>query len=378
MRGMRPDSDPHPAVRFVMSRPPNVQNGPGFFDDIEEPDRPTSGYRLIVEADGGSRGNPGPAAYGALVRDAQTSKVLAAEGLPIRRATNNVAEYRGLIAGLEMARELDPTAPLEVRMDSKLVIEQMTGRWKVKARRHEAARPRGGAASAGESDLDLGAAGTQQGRRHFGQSRVGWRSGPTEVRGRPVRLSLMARSARCVSCLAAALFVVARGRKNVSARSSSQRRRAKRDGRLIKAARLSCGHARPQARPATRRARGAGNGLSSYSSNRRSAVGVSCRRRGCRAAGRRRTSPDLDRTDLELITIDPAGSRDLDQALHIARGQRGEFVISYAIADVAAFVRPGDPIDLEAHRRGTTLYAPDCRTPLHPPVLSEGGQLAAE
>ena len=47
-------------------------------------------------------------------------------------------------------------------------------------------------------------------------------------------------------------------------------------------------------------------------------------------------------------------------------------MISYAIADVAAFVRPGDPIDLEAHRRGTTLYAPDCRAPLHPPVLSEG------
>jgi exoribonuclease R len=73
-----------------------------------------------------------------------------------------------------------------------------------------------------------------------------------------------------------------------------------------------------------------------------------------------------------LITIDPAGSRDLDQALHIARGPSGEFVISYAIADVAAFVRPGDPIDLEAQRRGTTLYAPDQRTPLHPAVLSEG------
>jgi probable phosphoglycerate mutase len=57
---------------------------------------------------------------------------LAAEGLPIGRATNNVAEYRGLIAGLEMARELDPTAALEVRMDSRLVIEQMAGRWKVK------------------------------------------------------------------------------------------------------------------------------------------------------------------------------------------------------------------------------------------------------
>ena len=55
-----------------------------------------------------------------------------AEGLPIGRATNNVAEYRGLIAGLEMARELDPRAALEVRMDSKLVIEQMAGRWKIK------------------------------------------------------------------------------------------------------------------------------------------------------------------------------------------------------------------------------------------------------
>jgi exoribonuclease R len=82
--------------------------------------------------------------------------------------------------------------------------------------------------------------------------------------------------------------------------------------------------------------------------------------------------PDLDRTDLELITIDPAGSRDLDQALHISRGPSGEFVVSYAIADLAAFVRAGDPVDREAHRRGTTLYAPDHRTPLHPSVLSEG------
>jgi exoribonuclease R len=80
--------------------------------------------------------------------------------------------------------------------------------------------------------------------------------------------------------------------------------------------------------------------------------------------------PDLDRTDLELITIDPAGSRDLDQAMNIAHDGTG-FVISYAIADVAAFVRPGDPVDLEARRRGVTFYAPDRRTPLHPPVLSE-------
>ena len=112
--------------------PVGTQGGPGLFDEFEDPEQPRSGRRLIVEADGGSRGNPGPAAYGALVRDARTTKVLATEGLPIGRATNNVAEYRGLIAGLEMARELDPTAALDVRMDSKLVIEQMAGRWKVK------------------------------------------------------------------------------------------------------------------------------------------------------------------------------------------------------------------------------------------------------
>jgi len=106
--------------------------GPGLFDDMANSGAPSSDYRLIVEADGGARGNPGPAAYGAVVRDAKTSKVLAAEGLPIGHATNNVAEYRGLIAGLEMVRELDPGAAVEVRMDSKLVIEQMAGRWKVK------------------------------------------------------------------------------------------------------------------------------------------------------------------------------------------------------------------------------------------------------
>ena len=81
--------------------------------------------------------------------------------------------------------------------------------------------------------------------------------------------------------------------------------------------------------------------------------------------------PDLDRTDLELVTIDPPGSRDLDQALHVARAGDG-FVVSYAIADVAACVTAGDATDFEAHRRGMTLYAPDHRTPLHPPELSEG------
>jgi exoribonuclease R len=80
--------------------------------------------------------------------------------------------------------------------------------------------------------------------------------------------------------------------------------------------------------------------------------------------------PDLDRTDIAFVTIDPPGSRDLDQALHIARTDQG-FVISYAIADVAAFVTAEDPVDVEARRRGLTLYAPDRRTPLHPTALSE-------
>jgi broad specificity phosphatase PhoE/ribonuclease HI len=87
---------------------------------------------VIVEADGGSRGNPGPASYGALVRDPATGEVIAQAGVTIGIATNNVAEYSGLIAGLELAREYAPDASIEVRMDSKLVIEQMAGRWKIK------------------------------------------------------------------------------------------------------------------------------------------------------------------------------------------------------------------------------------------------------
>lgn len=80
--------------------------------------------------------------------------------------------------------------------------------------------------------------------------------------------------------------------------------------------------------------------------------------------------PDLDRTDLELVTIDPPSARDLDQALHVERAGTG-YVVHYAIADVAAFVTPGDPVDVEAHRRGETLYGADSKIPLHPRVISE-------
>ncbi|MCZ7436174.1 bifunctional RNase H/acid phosphatase [Micromonospora sp. WMMC241] len=92
---------------------------------------------VVIEADGGSRGNPGPAGYGAVVRDPGTGEVLAERSESIGTTTNNVAEYRGLIAGLEAAAELG-AAEVEARMDSKLVVEQMCGRWQIK---HPGLRP---------------------------------------------------------------------------------------------------------------------------------------------------------------------------------------------------------------------------------------------
>ncbi|WP_170312868.1 bifunctional RNase H/acid phosphatase [Prescottella subtropica] len=87
--------------------------------------------RVVVEADGGSRGNPGPAGYGAVVFDAARGRVLAERREFLGVVTNNVAEYRGLIAGLTAARDAG-AREVDVRMDSKLVVEQMSGRWKVK------------------------------------------------------------------------------------------------------------------------------------------------------------------------------------------------------------------------------------------------------
>jgi exoribonuclease R len=93
------------------------------------------------------------------------------------------------------------------------------------------------------------------------------------------------------------------------------------------------------------------------------------------AAARRPRLPDRDLTDIGFVTIDPPGSMDLDQAMHIERrhvdGRRGGYRVRYAIADVAAFVSPGDPVDIEAQLRGETVYSPDTRTPLHPPALGE-------
>ncbi len=87
--------------------------------------------RVIVEADGGSRGNPGPAGYGAVVRDADTGELLAETSGGLGTTTNNVAEYSGLIAGLRAAVK-EGAQSAEARLDSKLVVEQMSGRWQIK------------------------------------------------------------------------------------------------------------------------------------------------------------------------------------------------------------------------------------------------------
>jgi probable phosphoglycerate mutase len=89
--------------------------------------------RIIIEADGGSRGNPGVAAGGAVVFDDDAGVVIAQIGVYVGHATNNVAEYNGMVAGLKYAMEhTDVSVPIHVRMDSKLVVEQMSGRWKIK------------------------------------------------------------------------------------------------------------------------------------------------------------------------------------------------------------------------------------------------------
>lgn len=88
--------------------------------------------RLIVEADGGSRGNPGPAAYGAVVRDGESGEILVELGEYLGVETNNVAEYEGVTAGLAAAREIDPSALIEARLDSRLVVEQLTGGWAIR------------------------------------------------------------------------------------------------------------------------------------------------------------------------------------------------------------------------------------------------------
>jgi len=99
--------------------------------------------RVIIEADGGSRGNPGPAGFGCVVWSADHGTVLAEHRQFIGVTTNNVAEYRGLIAGLEEARRIGANE-VAVSMDSKLIVEQMNGRWKVKhpgmAELHQQAR----------------------------------------------------------------------------------------------------------------------------------------------------------------------------------------------------------------------------------------------
>jgi len=142
--------------------------------------------RVVIEADGGSRGNPGPEAYGALLRDADTGEVLAEEGTSIGVASNNVAEYSGLIAGLRLAAELAPEASVEVRMDSKLVVEQMSGRWQVK---HTSMRPLAAEARAlapaGTTYAWVPRAENAYADRLANEALDGVRSGVTVLAGRP-------------------------------------------------------------------------------------------------------------------------------------------------------------------------------------------------
>ena len=86
--------------------------------------------RVVVESDGGSRGNPGPAGYGSVVRAYPGNEILVERYASLGVTTNNVAEYTGLIEGLKAARELNATE-VDVRMDSRLVVEQMSGRWRI-------------------------------------------------------------------------------------------------------------------------------------------------------------------------------------------------------------------------------------------------------
>jgi len=87
---------------------------------------------FVIEADGGSRGNPGEAAGGAIVIDTGSGVIVAELGVYVGHATNNVAEYHGMLAGLTFVTVNSPDASIHVRMDSKLVVEQMSGRWKIK------------------------------------------------------------------------------------------------------------------------------------------------------------------------------------------------------------------------------------------------------
>jgi hypothetical protein len=90
-----------------------------------------------------------------------------------------------------------------------------------------------------------------------------------------------------------------------------------------------------------------------------------------RVAAQPPTLPERDETDLPFITLDPPGSMDLDQAMHLERDSDG-YRVRYAIADVPAFVRLGGALDAETRERGQSVYCPDLRVPLHPEVLSEG------
>ncbi|MDQ6656903.1 MAG: RNB domain-containing ribonuclease [Actinomycetota bacterium] len=91
-----------------------------------------------------------------------------------------------------------------------------------------------------------------------------------------------------------------------------------------------------------------------------------------RQVAQQQPSAPRDATDIPFVTLDPVGSKDLDQSVHIQSGPAGGYLVHYAIADVASYVRAGGPIDTESRHRGQTYYSPDINVPLHPFELSEG------
>jgi ribonuclease HI len=126
-REANPDA---PGTKPKRSRRSNEESPEVESEPVEVVGR--SGRMLYVEFDGGSRGNPGPAGYGATVRDGESKNLLIELWGNLGRSTNNVAEYTGLIHGLEAALELDPGAEIHVRGDSDLVIKIASGKWKAK------------------------------------------------------------------------------------------------------------------------------------------------------------------------------------------------------------------------------------------------------
>src|SRR4029434_271123 len=118
-------------VRFVMAKPTDPHRSAGLFGDHQPEGKPAAPAAWRANIDGGSRGNPGPAAYGVVIRNPR-GEIVARLRKYIGRATNNVAEYYGLIAALDYAQS-NSVRPLHIESDSELLVKQMRGQYKVKS-----------------------------------------------------------------------------------------------------------------------------------------------------------------------------------------------------------------------------------------------------